>query len=294
MHAFSPKKRLSSKIVFLVALLLILIGLITLFGTKTEKTIKTQPVSQTSSRPTLKDRAFNRYTLPKIQKKDVYILFMVGDSMTETLGPYGGKVTEFMNNLYHSTPGHQRIVIDNYAKGSTNLLGLHDTMKQKIITEDRVLEPLLSRSFDVILVESFGYNPPSELGLEEGLKKQTQTLEQLMELLQTTHPDSIIIFVATIAPHKTTYAKNVDPDTPTAERVAQAEERMAYIKNHIAFAKEHSIPLIDIYTESLTPNGDGNLNYINPTDNIHPSFTGVDFISHEIANYIYETNILPR
>lgn len=240
------------------------------------------------------DEPFGTYISPKIPKKDVYIIFMVGDSMTEVLGPHGGKLNEFINTLYQSTPGHQRIVIDNYAKGSTNILGLRNAMTQKTIAGDVELDPLLSRSFDLILIESFGYNPLSQLGIEKGLKKQTQTLDQLMHLLTSTHPGSAIIFVATIAPNKPTYAQEVSPGNTLAERTAQAEERMEYIKNHISYAKSHNIPVIDIYNKSLTPEGDGDISYINPTDHIHPSFKGVDFISHEIANFIYDNQILPR
>lgn len=241
-----------------------------------------------------KDEPFGIYISPKIPKKDVSIIFMVGDSMTEALGPHGGKLNEFINTLYQSTPGHQKIVIDNYAKGSTNILGLSNAMAQKTISGDVVLDPLLSRSFDLILIESFGYNPLSQLGIPEGLKKQTQTLDELMKLLTTTHPNAAIIFVATIAPHKATYAQEVSPGRTLAEREMQAQERMDYIKNHIAYAKSHNIPLIDIYDKSLTPNGDGDLSNINPTDHIHPSFKGTAFISQEIANFIYDNQIIPR
>lgn len=234
------------------------------------------------------------YTLPSIPKRDVYIIFMVGDSMTEALGPHGGKLNEFINTLFQSTPGHQRIVIDNYAKGATNILGLQDVMNTKLVVGNAVLDPLLSRRFDLILVESFGYNPLSQLGIPDGLKKQTQKLDELMKILTTTHPHSAIIFVATIAPNKETYGQEESPGNTLAEREAQAKERMAYIKNHIAYAKSHNIPLIDIYDKSLTPNGDGDLVNINPNDHIHPSFVGRDFISQEIANFIYENQILPR
>lgn len=241
-----------------------------------------------------KDLPFGKYTLPSIPKKDVYIIFMVGDSMTEELGPHGGKLNEFINTLFQSTPGHQRIVIDNYAKGSTNILGLQEAMTQKAAVGDSVLDPLLSRSFDVILIESFGYNPLSQFGIQGGLKKQTQTLNELMKLLTTTHPRSAIIFVATIASNQATYGLEESPDNTLGEREAQAQERMAYIKNHMDYAKSHNIPLIDIYDKSLTPSGDGDISYINPNDHIHPSFKGTDFISQEIANYIYESQILPR
>ena len=119
---------------------------------------------------------------------------MVGDSMTEALGPYGSKITETLNKLYGSTPGNQRIVVDNYATGSTNLFGLQDAMRQKKVHKEITLDPVLSRQFDVILIESFGYNPLSQLGIEEGLKKQKETLDETMKLLMTTHPNSVIIF----------------------------------------------------------------------------------------------------
>lgn len=297
-----PPKRLSQKsiiIVVLIVLTLVVVGITSAFlGGK--KDSATHPKSNkiiTGNSPTptpKKDEPFGMYTLPSIPKKDVYIIFMVGDSMTEALGPHGGKLNEFINTLYQSTPGHQRVVIDNYAKGATNILGLQDVMDAKLVVGGAVLDPLLSRRFDLILVESFGYNPPSELGLEGGLKKQTQTLDTLMKKLTTTHPHSAIIFVATIAPHKATYAQEESPGKTITEREAAAEERMEYIRNHIAYAKAHNIPLIDIYNKSLTPNGDGDPVNVNPNDHIHPSFVGRDFISQEIANFIYENQILPR
>jgi len=282
----------------IIILVLVIVGITASFlGAKNNSvTLKPNKITvQKSPNPTpKKDEPFGTYTSPKIPKKAVYIIFMVGDSMTESLGPHGGKLNEFINTLYQSTPGHQRIVIDNYAKGSTNILGLQDAMRQKTIVGDAVLDPLLSRSFDLILIESFGYNPLSGLGLQEGLKKQTQTLDNLMRTLTTTHPHSAIIFVATIAPNKETYAQEESPGNTLAERVGQAQERMEYIKNHIAYAKAHNIPLIDIYDKSLTPEGDGDLSNINPINHIHPSFKGIDFISQGIANFIYENQILPR
>lgn len=279
-------KKIPKYIILLTILLLVLIGITTAsFRTKNK---------QVTPQPIVHDESFGIYTPPHIPKKDIYSIVMVGDSMTEALGPHGGKLSELLNTLYQSKPGNQRIVIDNYATGSTNLLGLQEAMRQKKSLEDQTLDPLLSRQFDVILIESFGYNPLSQLGLEGGIKKQTQTLDQLMKLLITTHPHAVIIFVATIAPNKETYAKAENPGESTEGRIKQAEERMDYINNHIAYAKAHHIPLIDIYNKSLTLQGDGDLAYINPNDNIHPSFKGVDFISNEIANFIYNNQILQK
>ncbi|HYM65128.1 MAG TPA: SGNH/GDSL hydrolase family protein [Candidatus Sulfotelmatobacter sp.] len=281
----------------IVLIILMIVGICWVFlRAKTNTTTKSNNIvdQKTYTQTRKNDAPFGLYTSPKIPKKDVYSIVMVGDSMTEALGPHGGKLNEFINTLYQSTPGHQRIVIDNYAKGSTNILGLEEAMMKKTVSGDSVFPPLLSRPFDLILIESFGYNPLSQLGIDGGLKKQTQVLDSLMKLLTRTHPNSAIFFVATIAPNGETYGQNEAPGETLGERQMQAKERMDYIKNHIAYAKSHNIPLIDIYDKSLTPSGDGDLSYINPNDHIHPSFQGIDFISQEIANFIYANQTLQK
>lgn len=235
---------------------------------------------------------FSTYTPPEIEKKSTYTIFMIGDSMTLALGPHGGTFNQFINELYKKDNIY--ILIDNYAKGSTNILSVNDQLTQKTTYWDSTFEPLLSRDYDLILVESFGYNPLSSLGIDEGIKRQNQALGELMTTLITTHPKSAIVFVATIAPSKQNYAKKVLLNISTADRTQQAEERMAYIENHISYAKSHNIPLVNIYEKSLNAQGDGDLRHINPDDYIHPSFGGVDFIGHEIANFIYTNQILPH
>ena len=69
-------------------------------------------------------------------------------------------------------------------------------------------------------------------------------------------------------------------------------ERIAYIKNHIQFAKENNIPVINVFEASLMENKDGNPDYINTQDFIHPSPKGIIFISKQIADFLYLNNIL--
>jgi hypothetical protein len=115
-----------------------------------------------------------------------------------------------------------------------------------------------------------------------------------MQKLIKEKPNMAIIFVTTIAPNLDKYAKSTQPKTSAEDRRKQAEERISYLKNHNDYAKSHNIPLINIYEKSLTENGDGNIKYINETDDIHPSFQGIEFIGEEIGNYIYDNNILPH
>lgn len=286
------KKGFSAILAILGLLLIITItaGAYYLLKTKTQK--ETNPEQILSMAPTPTPFIFTTYALPKIDRKDVYTIFMVGDSMTLALGPHGGSFNRFINDLYKND--HKGFLIDNYARGSTNILSVNEELTQKTTYWDSTFEPLLSRDFDLILVESFGYNPLSQFGIDGGIKKQTQALDELMKTLITTHPHSVIVFVATIAPSKENYAIKILLNIPVADRIKQAEERMAYINNHISYAKSHNIPIINIYEKSLNDQGDGNLKYINPDDYIHPSFEGVDFIGHEIANFIYTNQILPR
>lgn len=251
---------------------------------------KTYKQALTSATPT--PFVFSTYTPPKIEKKDLYVVFMVGDSMTHALGPRGGTMSQFINELYKKS--NSFVSIDNYAQGSANILDIDDQLNKQTTYWDSTFEPLLSRDFDLILVESFGYNPLSKFGLEEGIKRQNEALGELMTTLISTHPKSAVVFVATIAPNREKYALNILKEISDEDRRRQAEERMTYIKNHIDYAKSHNIPVINIYEKSLSEQGDGDLKYINPDDYIHPSHEGVDFIGHEIANFIYNEQILPH
>ncbi len=78
---------------------------------------------------------------------------------------------------------------------------------------------------------------------------------------------------------------NLNPE----QRKQWVDERVAYIKNHIKYAKDHNIPLIDLYNKSLDKSAD----YINTSDFIHPSNNGLIFIGEEIANFIVSKRILP-
>lgn len=235
---------------------------------------------------------FTTYNPPTIPRKDVYKIAMLGDSMTAALGPHGGGLSEYMNKLYKKSPQDpQRIIIDNYAK-SSNILAVNNEITKKTTVSEYTFGPLISVDYDVILVESYGYNPLSQFGIDNGLKEQDKALDQLMTTLITKMPHAVVVFVATISPNRENYAAAEELGSTQVDRMKLADERIAYIKNHIAYAKSHNIPLINIYQDSLLPNGDGNMVYINPTDDIHPSFTGIGFIGYEIGNFIFNKKIL--
>lgn len=233
---------------------------------------------------------FQTYSAPQIETKDVYIIALVGDSMTEALGPLGGPFAEKLDGLY----GDQTIIVDNYSIGSTNILSVDERLTQEVKNREYTFKPLIKRDdVDLIILGSFAYNPLSDItNRQEALATQNQTLLNLVQRFQDEMPHTRVLFLSTIAPNSrlfgSVYLKLSDED-----RQIQVQERRQYLENHIEFAQEHNIPVVDVYHQSLTDEDDGNLEYINPDDYIHPSAVGVEFIGQKLAEYIYQNNLLP-
>ncbi len=215
-----------------------------------------------------------------------YTLVFVGDSMTEYLGNFE-QLRDDLRKLY---PKNTFLLL-NYGFGSTNILSVPDRLEKLSDHAGRGFQPINDIAFDLIFIESFGYNPLSTLPLEQGLKKQTETLDKIINIISQKHPKSKVIFIATIAPNKDWFGGgilNLLPD----QKAAWVSERIAYIKNHIDYAKSQGIPLINIYQKSLNEDQTGNIDYINSNDFIHPSPTGIYFISQQIADFISLNKLL--
>lgn len=223
-----------------------------------------------------------------IRPAEAYTIILMGDSMTEYLGENTDELRKSLANYYPN----KVFGIFNYGEGATNILSAQEKLENESSFNGKTFPAILKREFDLILIESFGHNPLAQFPLEEGLQKQTEALDRLVESIRATHPNSIIAFVATIAPNRERYAEGTVELSPE-QRYAWAQERAAYIENHIDYARNHDIPLINVYQKSLDGAGNGELKYINQADFIHPSAEGVRLISQEIANFIYQTQVLP-
>lgn len=201
----------------------------------------------------------------------------VGDSMTAYLGNFD----EFKGYLKQYYPNTTFNIL-NYGFSSTNILSVQERLEKDSSYLGRDYQAINEIPFNKIFIESFGNNPLSEHPLEEGLKLQTQALDNIIKSITKKHPKSSIVFIATVAPNKDRYGEGV-VNLTTEERRKWAAEREAYIKNHIKYAKSHKIPLINIYEKS-------NVDHINTNDFIHPSPTGIYFISEQIAKFL-KTNL---
>ncbi len=198
--------------------------------------------------------------------------------MTEYLGNFD----ELRSYLKDDFPGKNFLLL-NYGYGSSNILSVQERLNKETV-HGRKFQPIMDIPFNLIFIESFGNNPLSQYPLAEGLKKQTEALDQIVTTITQKQPKSRIVFIATIAPTGAIGQGNI---ILTKEKRQQwAAERSAYIQNHINYAKSHQIPIIDIYHQSLDTSGNPNIIYLNDQDFIHPSPTGLYFISDQIAQFI--------
>jgi len=237
--------------------------------------------------PTVKVyKLIDQYLPPKIATASSYTLIFLGDSMTDALGENFDFLRLDLAKYYPK----KIFGLFNYGFGSTNILSIQDRLDNSTTYQGKDFPAILDRYFDIILIESSGTNPLSEFPLAVGLQKQTTALDIMVAKIADTHPNSLIIFVATIAPSPF-YGKGVVDLSPQM-RIQWANERRAYIENHISYAKKHNIPLINVYEKTLDKNGVTITKYINTGNYIHPSVKGVTLISQTIADYLYQNHIL--
>lgn len=218
------------------------------------------------------------YKNPTIVKDHSYRIVIVGDSIVHTLGLNANTLREALIRKYPD----KEFVTYNYGYPSTNVLSLYNRLESDI----------LNQGFDLIIIESFGYNPLSEYQLADGLQKQNEALEKGVRLILNKKPNTALAFLTPIAPDPLNFGRGI-LDLSAEQRKSWVEERISYINNHRKFAEDKGIPIIDTYKASLKENGEVNRIYISD-DSIHPSKEGVGLISQSIADYIWSNSIFPK
>lgn len=229
------------------------------------------------------------YVPPKIPYSRAYITMLVGDSMVASLGPNANLLRQHLIEYY---PEHE-FVNYNYGFGSTNIETLPERLMKDTLFKEQNFPSILSQGFDLIIIESFAYNPLSKLSEGEDVSRHIQILDESIRQIIQTRPQSTVCIMATIAPNKTYYAKGIYK-LSAEERLKWVQERISYFEAVTKYAEEKEIPLINVYEKSLNAAGDGDLKYINPDDYIHPSAQGIDLISKTIAEFIFNNKLFPQ
>ncbi len=224
---------------------------------------------------------------PRQTRQKHYAIALLGDSMIDTLGP---DVPHLKNKLLAYFP-NTTFTILNYGVGASNIDAGISRITNTYTYLGKEIPSLVSQSPDIVVIESFGYNPyPFEDG---AIDKHWLQMAAAVDLVRNRLPAARIIIAATIAPNSAVFGSGVAGLSFTDEgRISHTSTIKRYLDTTVKFAQSQNLPLADAYHASLMKNGDGNTLYINPGDHIHYSDAGRDLVAQKILEAILSNKLL--
>lgn len=226
-------------------------------------------------------------SVTRVTKKTHMTIAFLGDSMVDTLGQDLGEVRDGLTRMYPTTT----FTLLNYGVGGENIVsGLARVLKGYSYL-GKTHPSLISQLPDLIVVESFGYNPfPFEAG---ALEHHWLSLAYIVDAIKANLPGTKIVIAATIAPNSRTFGDGAAGLAFSAtEKLQRTQTIKSYLDNATKFAKSQQLPLADAYHPSLDDLGDGRELYVNPGDQIHYSDTGRQFFSKVVVDTITNNKLL--
>lgn len=222
-------------------------------------------------------------------KKRAIVVSLVGDSMIDTLGPVGSGLAQRLNAIYPNAT----FTIINHGVGAENIDSGLRRLTQNYTYLGLGRNAVVSERPDVVVIESFGYNPFPQADINDALTTHWLRLAAMVDTIHQQLPDTKIVIATTIAPNWTVFGDGAPgiSFTPEGKRT-KVEEIKKYLENTIAFAKSQGLPLANAYTPSLDSDGNGFIRYINSGDHIHYSDSGRAFFSQTVANSIISNRLL--
>lgn len=214
-------------------------------------------------------------------------IVLLGDSMVDTYDFMGSGFPELKRELIKLAPSLD-LELKNHGVGTTNVvLGLQRvTQPYDYSARGRKLPAVVDEHSDLVILESFAYNHLGDT--PQDLEKYLDCHTQIIKILQAKASAKILLY-ATIAPNKSRYASGViNLNWSEEKRDQEYELIMKYFGAFREFANKSSLPFLDIFSKSLTPEGTGDLTYESNVDYVHLSFEGRVFISQHLAPKITE------
>ena len=207
--------------------------------------------------------------------------------MIDTLGPTIPNLQTKLTALFPATT----FTLLNYGVGGTNIDYGIERLINSYIYLGKTIPSLLSQKPDVVVVESFGYNPYS---YDSGaLEKHWLQLANMVDSLKKGIPSVKIIIAATIAPNSKVFGDGAPGlSFSSQDKIERTTVIKQYLDSTVKFALSQQLPLADAYHATLDGKGDGKLVYINGGDHIHYSDAGRAFFTQKIADAIVANHLL--
>lgn len=222
-----------------------------------------------------------------ITRKQSYTIALLGDSMIDTLGPDIPHLKKKLTALY---PGRS-FTLYNYGVGATNIDYGLERITNGYTYLGTAVPSLISRHPDIVVVESFGYNPYTyDAG---AIDRHWLQLAAVVDTLRRNIPGVRIIIASTIAPSSKKFGDGAPGLSFAADdKFRRTQVIKSYLDSTVKFAKSEHLPLADAYHASLDRNGDGILTYINGGDHIHYSDAGRALFAAKVADAIAANKLL--
>lgn len=215
---------------------------------------------------------------PIATKKKSYTIAFLGDSMIDTMGP---SLPAVNNKLSLSHPATNFTLL-NYGVGGTNIDYGIERITNSYNYLGNQIPSLASTHPDIIVLESFAYNPFS--GADGGVNRHWLALAKATDTIRQNIPGAKIIIAATIAPNRTVFGDGAAGLSFSREdKVIRTALISRYLDSTVKFAQSQGLPLADAYHASLDGNGDGILTYINGGDHIHYSDAGRALFAQKVV-----------
>ena len=208
-----------------------------------------------------------------------------GDSMVDTMGTGLPYLKSVLSQYYPQV----QFNLLNYGIGAQNIESGLSRFGETHSYQDRNYPAITSSGANIIIIESFAYNPPA--GGEAGLDTQWQTLSQMVN--KAAAAGAKVMILATIAPSRTQFGQGPGGISWTRDEAwQQAELINKYLANAVRLSNTLKVPVVDAYHVSLLSDGEGNPVFINSNDHIHPSVAGHQFVAGLIAQKIFDLDLI--
>ncbi len=210
--------------------------------------------------------------------KQMYKIVIYGDSMVDTMG----EVCEYLDHALKKTYPSISFLCYNFGVGSQNVKDGIARFHNRLDYQSRHYPSIDEIKPDIIVLGSFAYNvliPPDR---DEHWLRYTDLVHEAQKT------GAQIYMLAEIAPLRATFGsgpQGVNWETHTV--IKHSGHIIDQLENVLGLSRTLHVPLIDSYTPSLLEGKkEGKAEYVNPSDGIHPSVAGHEFMSQKIAETI--------
>lgn len=223
----------------------------------------------------------------KSLKKPAYTIAFLGDSMVDTLGSDLRLVDDELVRVYPETD----FTLLNYGVGGENIISGLERVTRDTVYLGTPRKALISTHPDVVVIESFAYNPFSfDVG---ALQQHWLSLAYIVDAIKANLPEAKVLIAATIAPNSRTFGDGASGlSFSEIDKWQRTQTIKSYLENAVRFANSEGLPLADVYHASIDAKGDGKEFYVSPGDHIHYSDVGRQLFARTVVDTIVANKLL--